>query len=216
MVLEQSIATTFHEFQFQVVVEMRYRALVVMALSAQLHPEIFPFLPATPEVHALVDRTVDVAGPETSEPPLGMGMLRRGALELQVDVMRFLEGELRNALHEKMRNGLLRQLGGTFVFLGEGHRGLAGLKEYLPVQELGFPIEVVLQIESRVSRNEQVPLAAFVTQAPNAVVSRPMLAMSRIISDDGFQVPDFEGGVSHLERRNAINGYASPLDEGKS
>ena len=58
----------------------------------------------------------------------------------------------------------------------------------------------MLQIESRVSRHQQVPLAAFMAQAPNTIVSRPMLAMSRIVADDGFQVPDFKSGVSHVAK----------------
>ena len=55
----------------------------------------------------------------------------------------------------------------------------------------------MLEVEPRVSRYEQVSLAPLVTKAPDSVVARSMSVVGGVVPDDGFQVPDLEGGVSH-------------------
>jgi hypothetical protein len=61
------------EIQLRFVVAVENRAFVVVSLRAELRP-VFPFgsgLVATGKVDALVERGVDVAGPEQADPAAG-------------------------------------------------------------------------------------------------------------------------------------------------
>jgi hypothetical protein len=100
-------------------------------------------------------------------------------------------------LQKEMRYRLLLQLGFPIAFLIEGHWKLARLKKGLVVEEFRFPVEVVFEIEPRVGRHEQVSLASLVSQAPNSAVARSMYLMVGVVPDDGFQVSNLKGGVSH-------------------
>ena len=99
-----------------------------------------------------------------------------------------------------MRYRLLLQLGFPIAFLVEGHGKLARLKKDLVVEEFRFPVEVVFEIEAGVGRNEQVSLASLVSQAPDSVVARSMPLVRGVIADDGFQVSNLKGGVSHATK----------------
>jgi len=99
-----------------------------------------------------------------------------------------------------MRYRLLLQLRFPIAFLVEGHGKLARLKKDLVVKEFRFPVEVVFEIESRVGRYEQVSLASLVSQAPDSVVARSMSTMVGVVADDGFQVSNLKGSVSHVAK----------------
>ena len=95
------------------------------------------------------------------------------------------------------------QLGFPIAFLVEGHGKLARLKKDLVVEEFRFPVEVVFEIEAGVGRHEQVSLASLVSlvsQAPDSVVARSMSIVVGVVADDGFQVSNLKGGVSHAAK----------------
>ena len=110
------------------------------------------------------------------------------------------QGKLGCTLQKEMRYRLLLQLGFPIAFLVEGHGKLARLKKDLVVEEFRFPVEIVLEIEPRVGRHEQVSLASLVSQAPDPVVARSMSLVVGVVTDDGFQVSNLKGGVSHAAK----------------
>jgi len=110
------------------------------------------------------------------------------------------QGKLGRTAYKEMRYRLLLQLGFSIAFLVEGHGKLAWLKKDLVVEEFRFPVEVVFEIEAGVGRYEQVSLASLVSQAPDSVVARSMSIMGGVVPDDGFQVSNLKGGVSHAAK----------------
>ena len=115
-------------------------------------------------------------------------MLNRRASELDVKIMRITQGESGAAFNKEMRNRVLSEFAFSVIQFLELHGVSPRLKENVPIKEFSFPIEVMLEVEAGIGGHEQIPFAALVPQAPDAVVSRPMLAMGRIVPDDGFQV----------------------------
>ena len=77
MVLEQGVSAPFEKLELQLIVEARNRALVVVFLRAQLHPLVISLVPASAEVHALVDRAINVACPKATEPSTRVSVLNR-------------------------------------------------------------------------------------------------------------------------------------------
>ena len=110
------------------------------------------------------------------------------------------QGKLGCTLQKEMRYWLLFQLGFPIAFLFEGHGKLARLKKDLVVEEFRFPVEVVFEVEAGVGRYEKVSLASLVSQAPDSVVARSMSTMVGVVPDDGFQVSNLKGGVSHTAK----------------
>ena len=107
------------------------------------------------------------------------------------------QGKLGCTIYKEIRYRLLLQLGFPIAFLVKGHGKLARLKKDLVVKEFRFPVEIVFEIEAGVGRYEQVSLASLVSQAPDSVVARSMPLVVGVVADDGFQVSNLKGGVSH-------------------
>ena len=89
-----------------------------------------------------------------------------------------------------MRNRVLSEFAISVIQFLELHGVSPRLKENVPIKEFGFPIEVMLEVEPRVSRYEQVPLASLVAETPDAVVSGTMFVVRGVVPNDGFQVSD--------------------------
>ena len=115
-------------------------------------------------------------------------MLNRRASELDVKIMRITQGESGAAFNKEMWNRVLSEFAFSVIQFLELHGVSPRLKENVPIKEFSFPIEVMLEVEPRVSRYEQVPLASLVAETPDAVVTRSMSIVGGVVPDDGFQV----------------------------
>ena len=68
---------------------MQYRALVVVPLCAMLHPSLLALFPSALEINAIIQRTVDIAGPEEPHPTTCARRLMQSGTESEINDVGF-------------------------------------------------------------------------------------------------------------------------------
>ena len=117
-------------------------------------------------------------------------MLNRRASELDVKIMRITQGESSAAFNKEMRNRILPEFAFSVIQFLEFHGVSPRLKENIPIKEFSFPIEVMLEVKTGISRHEQIPLAQLVAETPDAVICGAMFVVRGVVPNDGFQVSE--------------------------
>ena len=187
-VLEERIAAAFLPGELKVIVVMQHGAFVIVSLGAKLHPKALVFAPASGEVEALVGGTVDVTGPEATEPAALMHVLMRCAPKLHVKIPRSTQSKTCGALHVKGGRGWLMQLGLLVIELFECHWRAAGLKENIAPLKLRLAVEDMLKIQPGVGGHKDTACTVLVLKIPDAIVARSMALgglMTCIVTDEG-------------------------------
>src|SRR5262245_38846248 len=82
-VLIERLLRDFEEFQLQHVIDVPYRALVVVLLRAELHPAS-----RIAKIDALVLRRIDIVRPKQADVVVSEGVLVRFAAKREIDVVR--------------------------------------------------------------------------------------------------------------------------------
>src|SRR6266516_901500 len=133
------------ELELGLVPDMQDGALVVVRLSAELHPAL-----VITEVNRLVLRGVDIARPEKPDVAVRKDMLVGFAPKRQVDVVRSGQLESRPALQMKCRGLRLMEFGLALGNLRERHRGVARLEgDRAIAPQVLVAVEDVLQVQPR-------------------------------------------------------------------
>src|SRR5215468_5658598 len=166
-----------------------------MFRSAELPPAL-----VAEEVHALVFRRVDVAGPEKPDVLVVEDVLRRLAAKSNIDVVRSDQLEARPAFELVVRRRRLVQLRFAVRQFLERHRRLTWFEEDLGVVAIAqvlVAVEHVFQVEARHGGEEYVRRLVPMNQFVNPVVAGSMLAVGLVVSDDGGEIAHPERVVSH-------------------
>ena len=187
VVAKESVSVVVSDFDLKIVSRSQARALVVVILRAVLQPDGLVRIVAPEKIETLVERRIDVAGPEQSNVAMIEHVLMRPAFEAHVDIMRRLQSKSGRALEFEGRCGFLMELNGLIVESGEIHRRIAWLKENFAIERWGS-VKDVFEVESSVCGHEEVSIQCPVFQAPNPIVPRAMVSLRFIVSNDSRQI----------------------------